>query len=227
LLILAVCSIEAKVWAVRSDEIILKNEYWSVTVLPGTLEMSAELRGGDKIKLSVGQVDLGEISNIVKTGNQVRWILEAKGVSVDVRLSRNDLLVRFFSEKAGLFTWPVLQETANIKALIWPRWEGCYIPLDDSRWKNYLVEHEGWDTLEGLSMPFWGLVCGDFSLTYIVTNPYNNVIDFRHTGNKLGARFSHEFTTLESKKEYGFLIRLGGNSSPVEPAKQFRRWLID
>jgi len=227
LLILAVCSIEAKVWAVRSDENILRNEYWSVTVLPGTLEMSAELRGGDKIKLSVGQVDLGEVSNVVRTGNQVRWALEAKGVIVDVRLNNEDLSVRFFSEKAGTFTWPVLQETANMKALIWPRWEGCYIPLDDSRWKNYLVEHEGWDTLEGLSMPFWGLDCGGFSLTYIVTNPYNNVMDFSRTENKLEARFSHEFTPLESKKDYGFLIRLGDNSSPAEPAKQFRRWLIE
>ncbi len=189
--------------------------------------MSAELRGGDKIKLSVGQVDLGEISNVVRTGNQVRWGLEAKSVAVDVRLSREDLSVRFFSDKAGTFTWPVLQETANLRALIWPRWEGCYIPLDDSRWKNYLVERGGWDTLEGLSMPFWGLDCGDFSLTYIVTNPYNNVIDFCHTSNKLEARFSHEFTSLESKKEYGFLIRLGDNSSPVGPAKQFRRWLIE
>ncbi|HUU15667.1 MAG TPA: glycoside hydrolase [Sedimentisphaerales bacterium] len=226
-LILAVCSIEAKVWAVRSDEIILSNEYLSVKVLPGTLEMSAELRGGNKIKLSAGQVDLGEISKVVKTGNQVQWALEAKGVSIDVRLNKEDLSVRFFSEKAGTFTWPVLQETVNMKALIWPRWEGCYIPLDDSRWKNYLVELGGWDTLEGLSMPFWGLDCGDFSLTYIVTNPYNNVIDFIHTSNKLEARFSHEFTTLQSKKEYGFLIRLGDNSSPVEPAKQFRRWLIE
>jgi len=226
-LILAVCSVGVRVWAVRSDEIILSNEYWSIKVLPGTLEMSAELRGGDKIKLSVGQVDLGEISNVVRTGNQVRWALEAKSVAVDVRLSREDLSVRFFSDKAGTFTWPVLQETANMRALIWPRWEGCYIPLDDSRWKNYLVERGGWDTLEGLSMPFWGLDCGDFSLTYIVTNPYNNVIDFCHTSNKLEARFSHEFTTLESKKEYGFLIRLGDNNSPVGPAKQFRRWLIE
>ncbi len=87
-LILAVCSIEAKVWAVRSNEIILNNEHWSVKVLPGTLEMSAELRGGDKIKLSVGQVDLGEVSKVVRTGNQIRWAQEAKGVSKDDRLNK-------------------------------------------------------------------------------------------------------------------------------------------
>ncbi|MFZ2146711.1 MAG: hypothetical protein WAV28_05765, partial [Sedimentisphaerales bacterium] len=227
LLLLMFCFTGPSVLSVQPNEIILSNEYWSVKVLPGTLEMSAELRGRNETLLSKGQPNLGEVSDVVRTGNQVQWSLERKGVKVKVQLNREDLSIQFFSEKIGTFTWPILQETANMKALIWPRWEGCYIPLDDSRWKDYLVEHEGWDTLEGLSMPFWGLYCGSFSLTYIITNPYNNVIDFSRTESKLEARFSHEFTPLQSKKEYGFLIRLGDDSSPVEPAKQFRRRLIE
>ncbi|NQT02270.1 MAG: hypothetical protein HQ580_09615 [Planctomycetes bacterium] len=224
-LLIPVCFVAVGVRAARSDEIILSNEYWSVEVSPGTLEMSTELPGGDKILLSNGQPDLGPVGDIVKEGPRAQWLLEAKGIKVDIRLDKRDLSVQFFSDKTGVFTWPVLQERANIKALIWPRWEGCYIPLDEVRWEKYLVEHGGWDTLEGLSMPFWGLDCGDFSLTYIITNPYNNVINFSRTGDWLEARFSHEFTSVQSKKEYGFLIRLGENNSPVEPAKQFRRWL--
>jgi len=99
LLLLMLCFTGPPVLAVQPNEIILSNEYWSVKVLPGTLEMGAKLRGGDKIKLSVGQVDLGEISKVVRTGNQVRWALEAKGVSIDVRLSREALSVRFFLKR--------------------------------------------------------------------------------------------------------------------------------
>lgn len=225
MLIPAVCFVAAGVRAAQSEEIVLKNEYWSVEVSPRTLDMSAELPGGDKILLSGGRPDLGPVGDIVKQGSRAQWLLEAEGIKVDVRLERRDLSVQIFSDRTGVFTWPVLQERANIKALIWPRWEGCYIPLDEPRWKKYLIGHEGWNTLEGLSMPFWGLDCGGFSLTYIIINPYNNVIDFSVDGDILKMKFSHEFTSVQSKKEYGFLIRLGQNNSPVEPAKQFRRWL--
>ncbi len=225
LLVSAICFAALEVRAARSDEIILSNEHWSVEVSPATLEMSAELPGGDKILLSSGQSDLGKVGNITRVRSRVQWPLEAKGIKVEVRLDRRDLSIQFFSDETGAFTWPVLQERANIKALIWPRWEGCYIPLDEVRWEKYLIEHGQWDTLEGLSMPFWGLDCGDFSLTYIITNPYSNIIEFNRAGNNLEARFSHEFTSVQSKKEYGFLIRLGETNSPVEPAKQFRRWL--
>ncbi|UCF82356.1 MAG: hypothetical protein JSV50_14300, partial [Desulfobacteraceae bacterium] len=221
-LLISVCFVAVGVGA---DEIVLSNEYWSVEVSPETLEMSAELPGGDKTLLSGGRPDLGPVGDIVKQGSRAQWLLEVNGIKVEVRLDKRDLSVRFFSDKLGVFTWPVLQEMANIKALIWPRWEGCYIPLDEPRWEKYLIEHGGWNTLEGLSMPFWGLDCGGFSLTYIITNPYNNVIDFSVGGGILRMKFSHEFTSVQSKKEYGFLIRLGQNNSPVEPAKQFRRWL--
>ena len=89
-LVLVVCSVGVKAPADQSDEIILSNEYWSVKVSPGTLEMSAELTGGDKILLSKGRPDLGPVSNIVKTGYQRRWVLETKGIKVDVRLDRRD-----------------------------------------------------------------------------------------------------------------------------------------
>lgn len=164
---------------------------------------------------------------MLKKTNQAQWVLVKMGIKVDVWLNQKELSVRFSSGTAGSFTWPVAQETSNLKALIWPRWEGCYIPLDDSRWQDYLAGHGEWDTLEGLSMPFWGLDCVDFSLTYIITNPYNNKIKFRHTNDGFGFQFTHEFTSLAQQKEYGFLIRLGDNESPVEPAKQYRQFLIE
>jgi hypothetical protein len=227
LLILAVCFSADGVQTAQSDEIILSNEHWSVTVSPGTLEMTAKLPGGDEIPLSNGSSNLGTVSNIIRKDHQAQWLLETKAVKVDVRLNQKDLSVHLLCEKPGTFIWPILQETTNMKALIWPRWEGCYVPLDDPRWENYLVEHGGWDTLEGLSMPFWGVDCGTSSLTYIVTNPYNNEIRFDHQGDMLRMSFTHEFTQFQPPKEYGFVISLSDDSSPVEPANRFRRWLIE
>jgi hypothetical protein len=189
--------------------------------------MTAELPGGVKFPLSKSSLNHESISNVQQTNKQAQWVLDKTAVKVDVRLSQKELSVQFSSETVGTFTWPVLQKTATMKALIWPRWEGCYIPLDDSRLTAYMIEQGEINTLEGLSMPFWGLDCSNFSLTYIVTNPYNNEIRFQQANDGLCFRFTHEFTSLANRKEFGFLIRLGDNSSPVEPAKQFRQWLIE
>jgi hypothetical protein len=43
---------------------------------------------------------------------------------------------------------------------------------------------------------------------------------------RYGLALTHEFTLRQAKKEYTVIIRLG-DPSPVEPAKQYRRWLID
>jgi hypothetical protein len=74
-------------------------------------------------------------------------------------------------------------------------------------------------------MPFWGLACDDLTLTYIATNPYNNAITFDREEGELRLAFTHEFTPFQTEKQYGFVIRLSGNDSPVESAKQFRDWL--
>jgi hypothetical protein len=241
LLILALCSISGTLPAAQPDDIILSNEYWSVKISPKTLETTAvlgtpygELPGSGQILVSKGLLNPGPVSGVVKKAGQAQWVLDTTGIEVSIKLSQKvlatpygELSVRFSSETVGPFTWPIVQKTANMKALIWPRWEGCYIPLDDSRWQEYLVESGEWDTLEGLSMPFWGLDCDNFSLTYIVTNPYNNEIRFRKESDGFGFQLTHEFTSLVSIKEFGFLIRLRDNESPVEPARQFRQWLID
>lgn len=74
-------------------------------------------------------------------------------------------------------------------------------------------------------MPFWGVDCGGCTLTYVLTNPFNNQLEFQSTGGQLGLSLTHQFTANVPAKEFGFTIRLGG-SSPVEPAKIYRDELI-
>jgi hypothetical protein len=234
LLILALCLTSNILPAAQPDDIILSNEHWSIRISPKTLETTAvlgtpygELPGSGQILLSKRLPNPGPVSGLVRKADQAQWALDTAAIEVNVKLSNKELSVRFSSDTVGSFTWPIVQKTANMKALIWPRWEGCYVPLDDSRWQKYLVDSGEWNTLEGLSMPFWGLVCRTFSLAYIITNPYNNKIHFQRASDSFGFQFTHEFTSLESIREFGFLIRLSDNESPVEPARQFRQWLID
>jgi hypothetical protein len=220
-----VLALNCTVWAALPRQITLSNEHWTIEVSPHTLETRARAAPKEPIRLSQGQGGLGRPGRLMQTGNLAQWDLEDRKISVAVELLKKDISVKISSQETGEFTWPVLQLSQNIRALVWPHTEGFWIPLDNSRWTDYMIEHGQWNTLEGLSMPFWGLDCHDLSLTYIATNPYNNAIDFNRKDGKLEMTFTHEFTPFQTEKEYGFVIRLSGNDSPVEPAKQFRDWL--
>jgi hypothetical protein len=82
------------------------------------------------------------------------------------------------------------------------------------------------DTEEALSMPFWGFLYRDHTLTFIIENPFNNEFNFYDDSGIMGLSFTHRFTKNRAKKEYGFTI-ISGNQSPVEPAKKYREYLME
>ncbi len=213
-------------YAGSSKKIVLKSDAWQIFIQPDILEVVAQPQGQGKFLLSAPQTDLAPAVRIEQMHNRARWLLPQKGVAISMELNQNDLSILLQAHKTGTFTFPVIEQAKDLKALILPRWEGCYIPLNDSRWVNYLIDSGKWDTLEGLCMPFWGLDCGEYMLTYIVINRYNNEMRFSKSAEQLSFRFTHDFTPDHKVKEYGFLIHLGKTSSPIEPARQFRRWLI-
>lgn len=212
--------------AYAAQEIVLRGRDWSVAVQPATLQVTAQAKGGAPIPLSAAQPGLGRVQGIKHVGGSLQWSLPDKNANISMQLTGGELSVRIRASKPGSFTWPVISTAKPAKALIWPRWEGCYIPLDNARWALYLIDYGAWNTLEGLTMPFWGVDCGGRILTCIITNPCNNAIAFTKEGSQLVGRFTHEFTANNAVKEYGFVIWLSKSSSPVEPAKQFRQWLI-
>ena len=73
-------------------------------------------------------------------------------------------------------------------------------------------------------MPFWGLDLDERTLTYILTNPFNNQIRFNKTLTALGMQVSHTFTPNWEQKRYEVRISLDA-ASPVAPAKRYRNWL--
>jgi len=221
------CVVAAKAFAAHAADIRLTNAFWEIGVSPGALSLYAAPVGKGTVELSAGQADLGAVAGLTRTKEHANWSLKDGRISVEIRLDGKNLHMRIRSKDEGSFTWPIWRQQEQSKALIWPRAEGVYIPLDDRRWTDYLIEQGEWNTLESLSMPFWGIDCSGFSLTYIVTCPYNNAIRFDRKDGALQASFTHEFTRFQNPREYGFVISLGENNSPVEPARRFRRWLID
>ncbi|UCG16000.1 MAG: hypothetical protein JSV19_11970 [Phycisphaerales bacterium] len=189
------------------------------------MQFTTQPPGAATMLLSAGQADLGAVHDLHESTDRARWSLAERHVSVHVALTGSELAVDIRSDKAGEFTWPVMELGPPVTALVWPYWEGRYVPLDDERWRSFLTGDE-WNTLDKLCMPFWGLQCSEYSVTYIATNRFNNVIRFRFEDGNLQAAFTHTFPKSRNQWAYGFVIRLNKSMSPVEPAREFRRWVL-
>lgn len=205
-------------------EVILQGGGIAFTFNPSSLETKFQPAGRSNILLSASQTGLGRVTEFKQAGKTVTWKLPDRSLEVAVRLEGEELLVGFHSEKEGSFTWPVVPPNAAVNGWILPMFEGVYVPADDAKWISFLEKQSPLSTTEGLGLPFWGLNCGDFTVTWILTNPFNNELTFENRNGRLGAQFKHEFTRNSTVKEFGFVIRVG-KASPIEPAKIYRQWL--
>ena len=167
----------------------------------------------------------------IQNDNIVTWKISDRFLSVRFELIADSLSVEFIqdnkiSETLNL-TWPLIEDFQSLQGYILPLFEGCYVPKDDMRWQDFLIDRGPLNTTADLSMPFFGLDIKCQTLTYILTNPFNNQIRFKTTSNSgLDMHVSHAFTPNWKQSRYGFRISLG-NASPVTPAKLYRRYLME
>jgi hypothetical protein len=206
--------------------VVLADEKWTIRVDPGSLETILQPQGGPQLAISAGQEDLGPVKGLERTGQEASWELSERDVTVSVRLSADALQVSFRAGAPGSFTWPIVGSDPALEAYILPLFEGSYVPADDSEWLRFLVSNGPISSTEGLSMPFWGLRWQGHTLTYILTNEFNNELAFEDRGGRIAMRFSHQFTRNWKIKEYGLSILLG-DASPIEPARRYRAWLME
>ena len=208
----------------------LSNTLWEIEIVPQSLAVSARPVGtATAVQISDVQTGFGTAADFSHEGNVVSWGLPERFLTVRIELMENSLTVEFTQDGSAddthTLTFPVIEDTESIHGYIFPFFEGSYVPKDDTTWQNFLREQGPINTTAGLSMPFWGLDLGERTLTYILTNPFNNKILFSKTaGDALGMRVSHAFTPNWERKTYGVRISLGA-ASPVAPAKQYRDWL--
>ena len=205
----------------------LENKEWAISVRPSNLEMVAKPAGKAEFLFSCAQPGLGSVRNIKTERDRIQWETGEGSICFSLHLTGSDFSVAIAVSNRDEFTWPIIQEADTLKALIWPRWEGCYIPINDGRWRNYLIDYGDWSTTDGLCMPFWGLDCESYTLTYIAENPFNNHIRFSQPNDKLAFQLTHEFPSINPSRNMNFVVHLGSRESPAEPAKAYRRWLME
>jgi hypothetical protein len=211
---------------VNGQQVVLKGDRWIVSVQPQTLAVTGTPINGQPLALSLPRPNQrGIVADLQQDGRHAQWNLVTEKLAVDMRLDGDVLVVQFTAAEPGSFTWPVLGATPAQRAYIIPMFEGLYVPTDDKQWAEFLVKQGPLDTTGGLSMPFWGIDCGGSTLTYIVTNPFNNELAFGQDEAKLTAQFTHTFTANQKLKQFGLRISLG-DASPVQPAKVYRDYLI-
>lgn len=212
------------------ETVRLSNAVWTVDIVPQSLAIETYPADSEvSVPISWGQDGFSNITEFSQEGNAVSWKLPDRFLTVRFELIDDSLSVEFVQDERTSdtlhLTWPVIEDSQSLRGYIFPLFEGSYVPKDDVTWQDFLFQRGPIDTTAGLSMPFWGLDLGDRTLTYILTNPFNNQIRFNKTSTSgLGMKVSHAFTPNWEKKRYGLRISLGA-ASPVAPAKQYRHWL--
>ena len=208
----------------------LSNTIWAVDIDPQSLAVEAYPADSVvSLPISWRQTGFGNITEFSQEGNTVSWRLPKHFLTVRFELIDDSLSVEFVHDKqtseTHRLTWPVIKDSQSLRAYILPLFEGSYVPKGDITWQDFLSERGPINTTAGLSMPFWGLDLTDRTLTYILTNPFNNQIRFNKTAApSLGMQVSHTFTPNWEQRRYGLHISLGA-ASPIAPAKQYRHWL--
>lgn len=212
------------------ETVHLRNAMWKVDIVPHSLAVEARLVDAETVvPISSAQPGFSDVAEFSQDDNTVSWQIADRFLTVRFELIDESLSVEFVHDKQTRdtirLTWPVIEDSQSLRAYILPLFEGSYVPKDDTKWQDFLSERGPINTTAGLSMPFWGLDLTDRTLTYILTNPFNNRIRFNKTTSAaLDMAVSHAFTPNWEEKKYGLHISLGA-ASPVAPAKQYRRYL--
>ncbi len=214
-------------WAPAAQTIALRAGGWTIRVDPGTLRVEAVSDVGTSVLVSDGQSGLGPAKILEQDGASAHWTLASRGLDARIRIEGNDITIGLKSDRTAKLAWPIVAPGKNIEALILPRGEGNWVPVDDAGWLQDLAgdpENE-YTVTEEFSLPCWGLALRGGTFTYILPNPFNCALTYTRRDGRFGLRITHEFTRLDAEKVYGLIVRIGG-PSPVEPARQYRAWLV-
>jgi hypothetical protein len=206
-------------------EVVLLNESCRVTVDAATLTVNMKDSGNPEVVLSSAQEGLGPVAGLATSATNAAWTYPDKNISIALTLDGHRFSARVSAVQAGEFVFPVLPESANTAGWILPIFEGAYAPRGDARWAAFLTGRGPMDTTAEFTMPFIGLDYGNFTLTCLFSNAFNNAITFEAAADHgWRARCSHSFTRLRPGTDYTVVFEPGSNS-PVAPALYYRNWL--
>ena len=205
--------------------VIIQNDKWSVTLEPETLAITAQPHSGQTVALSSGVVP-HTVNGLEASSDHATWQWDNGSYTISASLRRGDLSLSIAAKAAGSVAVLRQPATAWGKGLVFPLAEGAYIPAGDKVWENFLLKRQAeFNTSQDISLPLWGLDHGSFSLSWILTNPFNNTARFTRDGDGISLSLEHDFTTLDFKTPMTMLLHLG-DADPLAGAKRYREWLI-
>lgn len=211
---------ETKISSNEVKEILDQPSNFSYNINPDTFELSVNFK--DKTEMASKPLDAMVVNNFKQEDTITSW--DYPDNSINVKLEKqNDYLdvnIKYNENKESSFVWPKVVG----KNYMIPLWEGKSIPNDDVYWKDYLNEMNI-NTIESLSMGFFAVNHENYSIVYIIENIFNNKIKF-DTSNNIEFSFEHEYTKINSDKEYGFRIYVTEND-PVQIAKIYKNYIME
>ena len=168
------------------ETVRLSNGVWTVDIATQSLAVNAyPVRSETAVPISAAQPGFGDVTEFAQENNTVSWRVADQFLTVRFELIGESLSVEFVHDKQTSdtfrLTWPAIEDSESLRAYILPLFEGSYVPKNNITWQDFLSERGPINTTAGLSMPFWGLDLTDRTLTYILTNPFNNQIRFNKT----------------------------------------------
>ncbi len=211
-------------YELKDNLIQLESDALIATINPSTLETKLRKKGIDKEMKLISDPVFNRDDAVVGKKNQSIYYSELKA-RITFTLDNNVLKLTSHAEKPQSLNWPTIKMAKKDTALIWPHFEGNYIPLNDAVWTEYLQKNE-WNTLEHQYMPFWGIETGKEMVSYIIENPFHNSIKFTEKADDFYLNFTHTFTdNNDLTKPVTIRVYLDHNESPITPAKHFRQLL--
>ncbi|MFE4897219.1 glycoside hydrolase [Peribacillus butanolivorans] len=193
---------------------------FNLNVDPETFAFEVESNGVTE-RVSEPLADM-EVSNLKDDENIISWTYLEQGIDVAIEKKDKyvDVTIKSSKDEENLFSWPSVKGDGYMLPLN----QGKYIPSNDSIWRSYLNEKK-MKVIEAFSMQFFAVDKSEYSVVYIIKNPYNNEIAF-NTENDIEFTFNHEFPTINEQKEYGFRIYVT-EKNPVDIAKTYKNYLIE
>lgn len=198
----------------------VKDYNFTYSVNPETFEITTDYNGVKAVASK--QLPKMKVTNLVQKKDSTSWTYPDKGIEVKINKENNYLNVQITSTKKeeNNFEFP----NVSASSYMLPIGEGKYVPSDNNDWKKYLNDYQD-TTLEMFSMPFFALNEKDYSVMYVMTNPYNNNITF-NTKDNIDFNINHYFPVINKNKTYGFRIYVTGNN-PTDIAKTYKNYVVE
>jgi hypothetical protein len=209
-----------------SAPITLSNADWNLELDPATLAISVQPRGQKILQISSG-TSPQRVSRLHTNATQADWQWE-NGIKLNASIQGRDLWLRLSADREQEVVLVQQRAAASGTALLLPLGEGRYIPRGERVIQDYLLQHQSeMNTSEDLSLPLWGMFYGNYSLSWILTNPFNNTLRLQPDGEGMSLNLRHRFTRLDLTQPMTWRLHLGASDDLLDGAHAYRQWLFE